>query len=196
LSRLATSFVLGFHGCEKQVADAVVRGEADLYPSSRDYDWLGKGIYFWESDPERANEWALWRSERGDYQEPTVIGAIIDLRNCLDLSNREDLVILKDAHQIYVDEQKLAGLPIAENKNSIGDVNADLLLRYLDCAVINHLHHMISNQFLKPFDTVRGMFTERGKLYAGAGFQEKTHTQIAVLNSDCIKGYFIPRVAE
>jgi hypothetical protein len=196
LSRLATSFVLGFHGCEKQVADAVVRGEADLYPSSSDYDWLGKGIYFWESDPERANEWALWRSERGDYQEPTVIGAIIDLRNCLDLTNREDLVILKDAHQIYVDEQKLADLPIAENKNSKGDVNADLLLRYLDCAVINHLHHMISNQFLEPFDTVRGMFTEGGKLYAGAGFQEKTHTQIAVLNSDCIKGYFIPRVAE
>jgi hypothetical protein len=45
----------------------------------------------------------------------------------------------------------------------------------------------------EPFDTVRGMFTEGGDLYDGAGFQQKTHSQISVINPECIKGYFIPR---
>jgi hypothetical protein len=194
LSRLATSFVLGYHGCEKQVAEAVVRGVAELNPSSKDYDWLGNGIYFWEADSRRANEWAMWRVERGDYKEASVVGAVIDLRNCLDLTNREDLEILKLAHQEYVFEQDRSGFPIAKNEDSKGDSNADLLLRYLDCAVINHLHHIVKDSDLEPYDTVRGLFTEGGELYEGAGFQEKTHTQITVLSSDCIKGYFIPRL--
>lgn len=197
LSRLATSFVLGYHGCEKNVADAAVCGEAELAPSGRDYDWLGKGIYFWESDSTRAKEWAEWRVGKGDYQHPAVIGAVIDLRNCLDLTNRDDLELLKLAHAEYVNEQVLAGLPIAKNKDTKNDLNEDRLLRYLDCAVINHLHYMIGSwtteAILEPFDTVRGMFTEGGALYEGAGFKQKTHTQIAVINPECIKGFFIPR---
>jgi hypothetical protein len=197
LGRLATSFILGYHGCEKSVAEAVVSGNADLNASGSDFDWLGKGVYFWEADPKRAKEWAEWRVSRGDYVDPTVIGAVIDLGNCLDLTTRKDLELVKSSYEIYCDEQWRAKLEIAVNLDSKGDPNEDRLLRYLDCAVINYLHYMIgqwkTGPVLDPFDSVRGMFTEGGDLYEGAGFKEKTHSQISVINPDCIKGYFIPR---
>ena len=197
MGRLATSFILGYHGCEKSVAEAVVSGKADLSASGSDFDWLGKGVYFWEADPKRALEWAEWRASRGDYTDPTVIGAVIDLGNCLDLTTRNDLALVKSSYDAYCEEQKLTGLPIAVNKNSKKDANEDRLLRYLDCAVINYLHYLIGSwatvPVLEPLDTVRGMFTEGGDLYQGAGFKQKTHSQISVINPDCIKGYFIPR---
>jgi len=69
LSRLATSFVLGYHGCDQGIADRAVRGEIDISQSDRDFDWLGPGAYFWESDPKRALEWAQWKVQRGDLRE-------------------------------------------------------------------------------------------------------------------------------
>jgi hypothetical protein len=164
-----------------------------LKPSERNYDWLGNGIYFWEADPIRAMDWAKWRKKRGDYKNPAIVGAVIDLGNCLDLTTHDDLASVKMAYDEYVKEQKLAGLEIAENKNVQEDLNEDRLLRYLDCAVINHLHNILKLRGVEAFDTVRGMFTEGDNLYENAGFRLKTHTQISVINSKCIKGYFIPR---
>jgi hypothetical protein len=40
------SFVLGFHGCDKAVAEMVLGGGSDLKKSENDYDWLGHGVYF------------------------------------------------------------------------------------------------------------------------------------------------------
>jgi len=41
-----------------------------------------------------------------------------------------------------------------------------------------------------PFVIVKGVFTEGKPVYPGAGFDEKTHVQIAVCNPLCIKGAF------
>ncbi len=195
MSRLATSFVLGYHGCDREVAEEIINHKRTFTPSDTEYDWIGPGTYFWESDPQRALEWA--KEHRRKYPNPAVIGAVIDLGNCLDLTNREDLDLLKVVHNSYINEQKKAGLEAAENKNVPGKPDQERLLRYLDCAVIKHLHYIIENQptgpnRLAPYDTVRGMFTEGGELYPGAGFQRKSHTQISVINQKSIKGLFFP----
>ncbi|MDR3328920.1 MAG: hypothetical protein LBS63_02270 [Prevotellaceae bacterium] len=39
-----SGLVLGFHGCDKSVADAVLSGAAALKSSTNSYDWLGYGI--------------------------------------------------------------------------------------------------------------------------------------------------------
>ncbi|MBR6150358.1 MAG: hypothetical protein IKQ25_03685, partial [Lachnospiraceae bacterium] len=49
------------------------------------------------------------------------------------------------------------------------------------------------NSGIMPFDSVRGMFVEGGPAYKGAGIMEKTHTQLCIVNPNCIKGYFLPR---
>lgn len=50
--------VVGYHGCDESVVrDVLLRGK-HLKPSHNDYDWLGRGIHFWEHGPQRAYEWA------------------------------------------------------------------------------------------------------------------------------------------
>ena len=44
-----SNLVVGFHGCDKSVVDAVIAGQTELLASKNDYDWLGNGIYFWEN---------------------------------------------------------------------------------------------------------------------------------------------------
>ncbi|MFV3130350.1 hypothetical protein [Niveispirillum sp. KHB5.9] len=193
MSRLATSFVLGYHGCDAAVACKAVLEGARILQSDRDYDWLGPGAYFWESDPVRALEWAKWKASRGDYSNPTVIGAVIDLGNCLDMVARESIELFKAAHRSFIGYHELAGLPVPENKSPKGSKDNDHLLRYLDCAVFRHLHEMISMKANTPaFDTVRGMFVEGGKVFPGSGLHYRSHVQIAVRNPDCIKGIFYP----
>lgn len=197
MSRLATSFVLGYHGCDESVAlKAATEGSAILQ-SNRDYDWLGPGAYFWESDPMRALEWAKWKAERGEYETPAVVGAVIDLRNCLDLVSREDVDLLRAAHRSFIRVQKTAGLPIPQNRNPRGSKDRDRSLRFLDCAVLRHLHEIIDGMAendpdISAFDTVRGMFVEGGKAYKGSGLYLKSHVQIAVRTPACIKGIFRP----
>lgn len=197
MSRLATSFVLGYHGCEASVARDAVLGNVRLLQSDRDYDWLGPGAYFWESDPLRAMEWANWKVSAGQYKTAAVVGAVIDLRNCLDLVSREDSELVRAAHDSFVEVQKTAGLPIPQNRSPRGSGDKDRVLRFLDCAVLRHLHEIIeeasrNNPEIVPFDTVRGMFVEGGRAFRGSGFYSKSHVQIAVRNPACIKGIFYP----
>jgi len=194
VSRLATSFVLGYHGCSAEVAKKVVNGLMSLSPSDRPYDWLGPGIYFWEADSLRAMEWASVRC-RANGDIPAVIGAAIDLGNCLDLLSRSDQDIAALAYTSLAALYKKAGKPLPKNENSLRGGDVDRRLRKLDCAVIRHLHEAICGEGeddLAPFDTVRGMFTEGAPLYEGSGFHAQSHVQISVRNSAMIKGYFLP----
>ena len=52
------SFVLGYHGCDRKVGEAVLAGKKELKQSKNEHDWLGHGIYFWENNPQRALDWA------------------------------------------------------------------------------------------------------------------------------------------
>jgi hypothetical protein len=192
LSRLATSFVLGYHGCDEAVARRAVLEGVDLLHSDHDYDWLGPGAYFWESDPVRAREWADEKVSAGRYTKAAVVGAVIDLGNCLDLVSRADIELLRWAYGSFVETQTHAGLSIPENRKSKSSADTDWLLRFLDCAVIKHLHNLMQDAEKPAFDTVRGMFVEGGRAFAGSGIYRKSHVQIAVRNPACIKGLFFP----
>lgn len=70
---------------------------------------------------------------------------------------------------------------------------SELMLRELDCAVIEVLHKARENGGFPQFDSVKGVFWEGKELYPNAGFREKDHIQICVRNPNCIKGLFLPR---
>lgn len=195
MSRLATSFVLGYHGCDAEIARKAVSEGKPLLHSDSEYDWLGPGAYFWESDPNRAWEWARDRAKRGVVSSPGVIGAVIDLRHCLDLVSREDVELLRLAFDSFVKLREKSGLPLPENRSPSSEDEDVLLLRFLDCAVLRHLHQIIADSddpSLEPFDTVRGMFAEGGEAFPGSGIYRRSHIQIAVRNDDCIRGLFFP----
>jgi hypothetical protein len=58
-----------------------------------------------------------------------------------------------------------------------------------------HNEDMLKQSYsnIKVFDSTRGVFTEGGLAYAGAGIYAKSHIQICIRNFNCIKGFFIPR---
>lgn len=191
MSRLQSSFVLGYHGCDADIARQVVNGEAGLLQSDKDYDWLGPGAYFWEADEQRAFEWAQGAATRNRIDRPAVVGAVIDLGNCLDLLARENLDLVRQAHALLADEQTAAGLPMPVNKG-LDEGAGGPPLRRLDCAVIRFLHQLVATVDEQPFDTVRGMFPEGPPLYDGAGFRARNHIQIAVCDPRAILGVFYP----
>lgn len=201
MSRNATSFVLGYHGCSEEVGKKAVAEGLSLNQSNEDFDWLGPGTYCWEGDPRRAQEWAQHKVDRGSYNNPFVVGAVIDLGNCLDLLSRDNIELLASAYKRFTAQRKLAGLPVPKNRDSRTINKGDKLLRFRDCAVIRHLHAMIDDvdanppgvDHIEPFDTVKGLFIEGKRAYRGGGFYKKTHTQIAVRSDACVKGIFIPR---
>jgi hypothetical protein len=188
--------VLGYHGCDVATAERIFAGKDSIRTSQNDYDWLGSGAYFWEGDPERAMLWARERVKRKKFQIAAVVGAVIDLGNCLNLSTQEGVGLLKIAYDSYCQIREEDGEPLAANKNPAQIGGRDRLLRRLDNAVIERLHVIATlsgDDAFEPFDTVRGMFREGPPVYPGAGFWEKTHVQIAVRSADSIIGYFRPR---
>ncbi|MFZ2958613.1 MAG: hypothetical protein WA705_17125 [Candidatus Ozemobacteraceae bacterium] len=187
------SFVLGFHGCDKEVGEKILsRNGTHLNQSENDYDWLGHGIYFWEQSPERAVEFAEeckigGKNSKGKIREPFVIGAIIDLKHCFNLMDRFALLQLEAAFNTLKGTFLKAGLDLPSNGET-------LRKRNLDCAVFQTLHALREEKEVGavPFDSIRGLFFEGDDLYEGAGFKKKNHIQICVRNTDCIKGYFRP----
>ena len=53
--------MLGYHGCDEDVGRALLQGKP-FRASDNDYDWLGSGVYFWESNPQRALSFAKEQS--------------------------------------------------------------------------------------------------------------------------------------
>ena len=189
MTYLHSPYVVGFHGCDREVGLNLVTGKEKLKANNRRYHWLGSGIYFWENDPERALEWAQEKSSRGEIKEPYVIGGLIELGKCLDLSVRQNAPLIKAAHDSLLALTIASGKPaLPENQTAPKDTRPDKVRRFKDCAVINHLAQLAD----PPFDTVRGLFVEGEPLYPGAEIYHKTHAEIAVRNPACIKGLFLP----
>ncbi len=191
LYQFVPGLVLGFHGTKKDIVKQVVSGEGHLKQSENEYDWLGPGIYFWEYGPQRAYEFALEKAKRDgtNPDEIAVVGAVIDPGHCFNLLEASALAELQGAFEVL---QSIHGENLPQNKG--GD---DLLMRYLDCAVIQMAHELRDFEPpQEPYDTVRGAFWEGDDLYPNAGFKHKNHVQLCVRSIDCIKGYFLPIVQE
>ncbi len=184
MHRLSTSFVLAYHGCDRDLGESLLSGAKSFKLSNNDYDWLGPGVYFWESNPQRALEFAHEKLKRSEgIRKPFVVGAVVDLGLCLDLTTKDSIENLRDAHRSLQETVGPTSNPLPLN-------GPEDWRRRLDCAVIKFLHLILENSHAEPIDTVRGIFTEGDPIYTGSKFLEKTHVQIAVLNPDCIKAVF------
>jgi len=182
-------YILGYHGCDAEVARSITSGKEDLKPSQNKYDWLGHGAYFWEDGYDRALRWAKEQTERSGskIKKPAVLGAIIDLGSCLDLIQVEFLDLVSDAHNRM--------LELFDEIEQSPPVNSgpEMRLRNLDCAVFQALHEFRALEKKAPFDTVRAFFVEGTPLCPSSGIRQLDHIQICVRNKKSIVGYFLPR---
>jgi len=187
------AIVYGFHGLDKTIAYKILNQEEDFKLSNNSYDWLGDGVYFWENNYARAKDYANLASKRAGstIKDPFVLGAVIDLGNCLDLLDQKYIDFLEVAYQSLKEDLEYQGLPLPEN-SPFGPHDFDFKKRELDCAVIRYAHKLAESNGEK-FDSVRAAFWEGEVIYPGAGFRKGNHIQIAVRNLNCIKGIFLPR---
>ena len=198
------NLIFGFHGCDESVRDRLLNQPDEIVISKEKYDWLGHGMYFWENNYERAMQWAEDKKRRGKIKKPAVIGATLFLGYCCDFLDSTHLQTLKDYFDWMSELYATMGEKLPENRDLPHDKYKDKILRDLDCAVIEFMHGEIwlqsKNDILakgfsknKVFDSVRGVFTEGGPVFDGAGILEKSHIQVCIRNPNCIKGFFLPR---
>lgn len=173
--------VLGYHGCDEALAASLLAGETpveDWQPSRNSYDWLGHGVYFWEHAPERARVWAHQGGKSG------VIGAVIQLGRCLDLTDIRYTELLGLSYQSIARSYLDRGVPLPKNSAK---------LRKLDCLVVNELIRD-AEQTSGAIQTVRCPFLEGEPAFPGAGILKESHIQIAVVDRSCILGVFRPNL--
>ena len=177
--------VLGYHGCDPAFAEKILNGEIPIgewQPSTNDYDWLGHGIYFWEYAPERALTW----SNRPGARKGGVIGAIIQLGNCLDLTDVNDTRVLGSSFKSlsFDYEQQKIGLPVNQDGRNL-----------LDCLVINEFSMAVAKDG-NPLQTIRCPFIEGDEIYPGSMIREQSHVQLVVKNHGNILGVFRPNLID
>jgi hypothetical protein len=201
-----SNLIIGFHGCDKQAAKGLIDNPNIIKISKEPYDWLGHGMYFWENNLERAKQWAVERQlrKKKDIADAAVIGAVIQLGYCCDLLDSRFTSLLKTFYSLMKNAYNRTGEPMPVNKDLSNDPHNNKLLRFLDCTVLEWMHARIEKQYKKDkkemgfsdskiFDSTRGVFMEGAPIYDGAEIFEKTHIQICIRNSNCIKGFFLPR---
>lgn len=170
--------VLGYHGCDPAFADALITGAVSIAgwkPSENPYDWLGRGVYFWEYAPERAREW----SRKGG-----VVGAVIQLGTCLDLANVGYTRMLGRTYDSLAETYLARGEPLPENREKRRE--RDRLV--VDEAVLSAAEVGVIYQ------TVRCPFLEGDPAFPDSGILAESHIQLAVRDLSCILGVFRPQL--
>ena len=186
---VSRSLVLGYHGCDLSTAQGLVSGTLHPDLKRNKTDWLGHGFYFWEDSPARALRWARDEQRRNPAKiaSPAVVGAVVDLGNCLNLIDAEHLEVVAAAHLIYRQLCASSGAQPLTNKGK------EMAARFLDCAVFETLHEFRRNQREVAFDSVRAFFVEGQEIYPTAGLRSLDHIQICVRSLVQIRGFFFPR---
>ncbi len=198
------NLIIGFHGCDASVCNALLNNPDNIKISKNPYDWLGYGMYFWENNYERAWQWAIDKKKRGVIKEPAVIGALLQPGYCCDFLDAKYIRMLANYHKEMQERYNNLGIEMPRNRDLSIDQRKDMIFRELDCLAIEFMHERIlidvqseikekgySNNDI--FDSTRGAFIEGAPIYEGAGIYEKTHIQICIRNLNCIKGFFLPR---
>lgn len=181
------NILFAFHGCDEQIRNQLVSEKISFNASHNSYDWLGYGWYFWENNYNRALEWAEQakvhpQNNKQKITTPSVLGVVVNLGKCLDLTDSEYIKEIKPAYDY------LSSVETSLPENKFG------FLRYLDCAVIEAVHTIRNDLGFSSYDSVRSTFWEGEEAYPGAGFRDKNHIQICIRNPNCIKALFIPRI--
>jgi hypothetical protein len=99
------------------------------------------------------------------------------------LVESESLEILEAAYRGLEKKHIETNTPLPTNKGNN---------RKLDCDVIRYIHQSRIITGEQKYDTIRSAFDEGEKVYPGASFTVRNHIQVCVINSNLIKGYFLP----
>lgn len=155
---------IGFHGTSVEAAQRILSSGFRI--SRNDYDWLGDGAYFFQDAPARALEWA--RQRFGD--DAALIGAEIDLEDCLDLLDMDDHAVVQASYAALLRRLETSAHPVPRQTRGA---------HRLDRAVVNHTVGLLNSRGVL-IRSVRAAFVEGVPLFPGSALWSLAHVQIAV----------------
>ena len=98
------NLMIGFHGCDESVRNNIVNQPDKVKSSQELYDWLCHGFYLWENNYERALLRAKDKKKRGSIVNPSVVGVVYQLNNCLDFTDSAFINLLIQYYDLMKDE--------------------------------------------------------------------------------------------
>lgn len=161
----------GFHGTNLTAAQLIVR---DGFKESENYyDWLGRGVYFWQEGRARATTWA--KEKFGD--DWAVVEAELDLSSCMDLLDPKWYSLLNDAWNTLVESYRARGEPLPRQEG---------LIHGMDCEVIDFV---VAGAVQNGLDigSVRAVFQEGKPAFPGSAMFDLSHIQIAIRDLSLIE---------
>ena len=147
--------VVGYHDCSRETAERILVGEPFL-PSTRSYDWLGVGVYFWEYGPFRAAEWA----EKRYGSAAAVLEASIYLGRCLNLLDVEHLASWRRVYEEVLREMNEQGVEMPHN--------TDDGRHYRDRFMIEAFSRIQVREGSLSYQTIRACYPEGEPLFPGS----------------------------
>jgi hypothetical protein len=203
--------VLAYHGCDVTTRDGLVRGNITARISTNTYDWLGDGMYFFESDPERALKLAETSQKnpeklltKNPIATAAVVGAVIDADRWFDLTTQVGITNFTTAANNVVAAFKSGSAQMPVNHAAF-DGDEELLHRGFDRAAcqmvhaglaIAHKEALIAGKTddivaTAPYQASRGAFEQGKQITLASSICTDSHIQIAVHVLSCIRGWFL-----
>jgi hypothetical protein len=161
---------IGYHGTSVGAAQRILSTGFEI--SRNDYDWLGDGVYFFQDAPARALEWARQRFGA----DAAVVGAEIELIDCIDLLDVQWQAQVTRAHAAYRAVLERAGEPLPRQTSGA---------HRLDRGVLNYLIEVLEDQGI-TVRSVRAAFGEGVPLFPSSALLSRSHVQIAVRDPGAI----------
>jgi hypothetical protein len=191
--------VVGYHGTGLTAALRIVNRVEGFRWSERDYDWLGRGLYFWEYGPKQALKFAKIRQRQyvrkkdktaEDLRRATeplaVVACMIRLGFCLDLTDPDNVDDLGQIFGSYKESMEQAGAPLPKNSRKY---------RRLDCAVFEYAYKVfMESEPYSTVDTARGIYVPTGgdqRIWPGSWISRDTHIQLCVRNPASLLGAWL-----
>lgn len=191
------NLVVAYHGCDVTTRDGLVSRRLSPVSSENEYDWLGPGFYFFEADSERALSFAKAAFENPQERytarpiaTPAVVGALLKLTQCLDMTTREGLGVFERGVGVVRSSLEKQNEPIPVNQPKNAD-DTDVLLRRLDNIVFKTLHEEREKLSAPPYECVRAAFRQGEPLAENSGFHRDSHVQLALRDMTCVVGWFL-----
>ncbi|MGH2558955.1 MAG: hypothetical protein ACRDJH_07815 [Thermomicrobiales bacterium] len=180
--------ILAYHATTRE-AWAQIQADNRLKESDRHYDWLGRGVYFWQAGPARAWVWKVHQ------QLPKHLRATPDQVIVLEVELTWNPAECVDLLDIYWYRYLLgrAESIISFWSDSLG-WDPDRIDRELqrnaeidtaqphafDCRLIDSLCEDLFDLYGLEVRAVRGAFQHLARLYAHSAFRYGDHVQIAI----------------
>lgn len=191
--------VVGYHGTTLSAALKIVNRAEEFRKSEKDYDWLGRGIYFWEYAPKQALEWAELRQQQAHQKlektsleiartsEPlAVVASMIRLGYCLDLTEPSNIEFMGDIFTDFQSRLIASGAELPKKTRKY---------RKLDCAVFEYAYNVLEEQEPRErIDTARGIYIPKDgsqRIWPGSWISRQTHIQLCVRNPRSILGIWL-----